>query len=166
MIPIFLNNPSPRFKGSYVNGTAPRRTGELLLSPYRCRNKQVLQQGSWNVLPRTGSGAKIYKGQGRFSSAQALVSHRCRLLQTTGTFPSPLLCLRAVSWDLRHETAQGLKLKTQKTTKTRMELTRRTLGRSCMRVLHTGAVPNWLKKDLTGSMSALSCSQPTYMAGG
>lgn len=30
---------------------------------YHCKSKQVLQQGSWNVLPRTGAEQRFTKGR-------------------------------------------------------------------------------------------------------
>lgn len=86
-------------------------------------------------LPRAG---QIY-----FTSRAASCS--CRLLGTTGVFPNPFLCLHAVSGDLRLETAQGLRLKIQETTKLRMGLATRSLGRSYMRVFYTGIVTRQLK---------------------
>lgn len=87
-------------------------------------------------------------------------SRSCRLLGTTGVFPSPFLCLHAVSGDLRLETAQGLRLKIQETTKLRMGLATRFLGRSYMHVFYTGIVTRQLK-NLASSLSA-SSSHPLY----
>lgn len=105
-------------------------------------------------LPRAG---QIY-----FTSRAASCS--CRLLGTTGVFPNPFLCLHAVSGDLRLETAQGLRLKIQETTKLRMGLATRSLGRSYIRVFYTGIVTRQLK-NLASSLSA-SSSHPVYAAGG
>lgn len=94
---ICLNNPSPLFNVSYMNGIAPRRASECLMSPHHHRRQQLLQQGhAWlrSVPARTGSGAEIYSGQSRFTLAH--VAADCS--RPLGfSQESPFLCLRAVS---------------------------------------------------------------------
>lgn len=118
---IRLNNPSPCFKVSYTNGTAPRRASECLLSPYHLRRQCLLQQGNawlYNMPPCSGSRAEIDPGESRFTSAQGLASCSCGLLWTTRVFPRKPM---RVSWDQKHKTAQRPRLKMQKITKLRVE---------------------------------------------
>lgn len=74
---------------------------------------------------------------------------------------SPFLCLRAVSWYLRYKIAQGLRLKMQETTKLRVELATRFLGRTY--VFYTSIVSRQQKNHTTNSIPALSCLHPVYM---
>lgn len=95
----------------------------------------MLQQGhAWvhNMPPCTVSRAELYPWQGTFTPTQVLASHSCRLLQTLEfSQESPLLCLHAVLWDLGYNTAKRPRLKTQKTTKLRVELPTRCLSKIC-----------------------------------
>lgn len=105
------------------------------------RYHTFLQQG--HACPKMchpALGAEQRSTQGRARSLQLKCLHHiaCRLLQTLGfSQESPFLCLHAVLWDLRHKTAQGLRLKMQETTKLKVELPTRFLSKICLLHSHS-----------------------------